>query len=231
LDEIGELPPTAQTALLRALQEGEITRVGEAHSRPVDVRIIAATNRDLGVALEEERLRADLYYRLAVLTIELPPLRERRDDIPVLVQHFLEQAATVVRRQGLTIDPEAMAALEAYAWPGNVRELQNVISRAAALTPGSRITLADLPAAIRATGPGDAAARPSPADGVRAIGAVGAGIRPARAPADNTRALLLETIATSGTMRQAAEALGITRSTLYRRLQRFGLQPKRVFGA
>jgi transcriptional regulator of acetoin/glycerol metabolism len=222
LDEVGELPPGAQTALLRALQEGEITRVGDVHARPVDVRIIAATNRDLGLALEEGGLRVDLYYRLAVLTIELPPLRERREDIPILAQHFLDQAATALRRQGLTIDRAVMTALTAHDWPGNVRELQNVISRAAALATGSRLAVADLPPAIRRGEHGlpgaRAAATPSaPHAGADAL--------------DADRARLLATISATGTMAEAAEALGITRSTLYRRLQRYGLQPKRVFGA
>jgi sigma-54 dependent transcriptional regulator, acetoin dehydrogenase operon transcriptional activator AcoR len=231
LDEIGELPATAQTALLRALQEGEITRVGEAHSRPVDVRIIAATNRDLGIALDEGRLRADLYYRLAVLTIELPPLRERREDIPTLAQHFLDRAATQVHRQGLTISPEAMAALQAYAWPGNVRELQNVISRAAALAPGSRITPGDLPPTIRGSGTAERFVSRSLECGGATTAAAGAGVAPFAEPVESSRARLLEIIASAGTMSRAAEALGITRSTLYRRLQRFGLQPKRVFGS
>jgi sigma-54 dependent transcriptional regulator, acetoin dehydrogenase operon transcriptional activator AcoR len=230
LDEVGELPPTAQTALLRALQEGEITRVGETNARQVDVRIIAATNRDLGVALEEGDLRVDLYYRLAVLTIELPPLRNRREDIPMLAQHFLDQALIAVRRQGLTIDPEAVAALSAYDWPGNVRELQNVIARAAALATGSRLTLADLPAAIRGA-PGTArTARLT--TGEHPVAAPKPGSEPASSPTnlDPERARLLEVIAKTSTMAEAAQVLGVTRSTLYRRLQRYGLQPKRVFG-
>jgi sigma-54 dependent transcriptional regulator, acetoin dehydrogenase operon transcriptional activator AcoR len=233
LDEIGELPPGAQIALLRVLQEGEVTRVGEAHAKPVDVRIIAATNRDLGLALEEGELRVDLYYRLAVLTIELPPLKRRREDIPVLAQHFLDRASTAVRRQGLTIDGGALAALTAYDWPGNVRELQNVISRAAALATGSRLTVADLPAAVRgADRAGRAAANRADdqtpdAPGSAAVPAPGRAID----PLDDDRAHLLAIISTSSTMTEAAEALGVTRSTLYRRLQRYGLQPRRVFGS
>jgi sigma-54 dependent transcriptional regulator, acetoin dehydrogenase operon transcriptional activator AcoR len=233
LDEIGELPPTAQTALLRALQEGEITRVGETHARPVDVRIIAATNRDLGRALEEGGLRTDLFYRLAVLTIELPPLRHRREDIPALAQHFLERSATALGRRGLTIDPMAMAALSAYHWPGNVRELQNVIARAAALATSSHLLLADLPAVIRSSGLND---RPASAARAENLGPAAPpdseGGRSAQATAlDPDRARLLDIIASTSTMAEAAEVLGIDRSTLYRRLQRYGLQPKRVFGA
>jgi sigma-54 dependent transcriptional regulator, acetoin dehydrogenase operon transcriptional activator AcoR len=220
LDEIAELPPTAQTALLRALQEGEITRVGETHSRTVDVRVVAATNRNVEVAVEEGRLRADLYYRLAVLTIELPPLRERREDIPMLTQHFLERASTALRREGLTIDPAALATLTAYRWPGNVRQLQNVISQAAALATGSRLTVDDLPAGVRGNG--------------RRVDGPGEPVFPdPRSPAtdglEDDRARLLAVISSCSTMAGAAETLGITRSTLYRRLRRCGLQPKRIF--
>jgi transcriptional regulator with PAS, ATPase and Fis domain len=106
LDEIGELPPGAQTALLRVLQEGKITRVGGAQAKPVDVRVIAATNRDLQAALADGSLRRDLYYRLNVITLELPPLRERREDIPLLARHFLETSSTAMRKRGLTFDAE-----------------------------------------------------------------------------------------------------------------------------
>jgi transcriptional regulator with PAS, ATPase and Fis domain len=230
LDEIGELPPTAQTALLRALQEGEITRVGEVQSRQVDVRIIAATNRDIGAALERGDLRADLYYRLAVLTIELPPLRERREDIPLLAQHFLELSCAALHRQGLTIDPQAMVALQGYRWPGNVRELQNVISRMAALASGSRLTWADLPCAVRDAGPAERATT-DPADTGMARAERPAPCTAASPHWEQERARLLAVIGSGISMSQAAQSLGITRSTLYRRLQRFGLQPKRVFGS
>jgi transcriptional regulator of acetoin/glycerol metabolism len=232
LDEIGELPPAAQTALLRALQEGEITRVGEAHSRSVNVRIIAATNRDIGTALEHGEMRADLYYRLAVLTIELPPLRERRDDIPLLAQHFLASACASLHRQSMTLDPDALRALLAYDWPGNVRELQNVMSSMAALASGSRLGWTDLPAHVRGghrgrvpepSSPARSGATPTPSRDFSPNPAAGDALQ-------DERAKLLAVIEAAATMSEAAACLGITRSTLYRRLQRCGLQPKRVFG-
>jgi len=114
LDEIGELPPAAQTSLLRVLQEGEITRVGCSQAKPVDVRVIAATNSDVRAALADGSLRRDLYYRLNVLTLELPPLRERREDIPLLARHFLETSSTAMRKRGLTFDAEVITALQGY---------------------------------------------------------------------------------------------------------------------
>ncbi len=226
LDEIGELPGAAQTALLRVLQEGEITRVGGNESKPVDVRVIAATNRDLGTALSDGSMRRDLYYRLNVLTLELPPLRERREDIPLLARRFLEVSAAAMHKRGLELDNEVIAALRSYDWPGNVRELQNVVARLVALSSSSRITLADLPAPMReAVDPRPMAASNTGDTVPRSAGG-------ARDPAlAEDRARLLALIRSFPTMAAAAASLGITRSTLYRRLERFGLQPKRVFGA
>ena len=119
----------------------------------MDVRVIAATNRDLRAALADGSLRRDLYYRLNVLTLELPPLRERPEDIPLLARRFLETSSTAMRKRGLTLDAEVITALQGYVWPGNVRELQNVVARLVALASSSRITLADLPASIGASPP------------------------------------------------------------------------------
>ena len=227
LDEIGELPLAAQTALLRVLQEGEITRVGGTAPKPVDVRVIAATNRDLRAALAEGSLRRDLYYRLNVLTLELPPLRERREDIPLLARRFLETSSTAMRKRGLTLDAEVITALQGYVWPGNVRELQNVVARLVALASSSHITLADLPASIGASRPRRA---PLPAPGSprqshrsrRPVSELGVA---------EERAELLALIKSARTMGEAAARLGITRSTLYRRLERLGLQPRRILAA
>ena len=226
LDEIGELPPSAQTALLRVLQEGEITRVGGNTSKPVDVRVIAATNRDLEAALAEGTMRRDLYYRLNVLTLELPPLRERQEDIALLARRFLETSAAAMHKRGLELTDEVLDALRAYDWPGNVRELQNVIARLVALASSARITLADLPATIRAAQNGHAIAASAMRDG---------GSRRTNGSRDpalmEERARLLALVRSFPTMSAAAASLGITRSTLYRRLERVGLQPKRVFGS
>lgn len=149
LDEIGELPPQLQVKLLRALQEGEIRRVGESRSRKVDVRTLAATARDLEAETQSGDFRTDLYYRLNVLRVHLPPLRHRTDDIPILARHFL---TTYSERLGVSVtafEPAAMKMLQAYAWPGNVRELQNVVERVVVLSNGDKITDSELPASIR----------------------------------------------------------------------------------
>ena len=227
LDEIGELPPAAQTALLRVLQEGEITRVGCSQAKPVDVRVIAATNRDLQAALADGSLRRDLYYRLNVLTLELPPLRERREDIPLLAGHFLETSSTAMRKRGLTFDAEVISALQGYDWPGNVRELQNVVARLVALASSSRITLADLPASIGAS-PSSRAPLPAP-DSPRQSHRSRRSVSELEVAEE--RAELLTLIKSARTMSEIAAQLGITRSTLYRRLERLGLQPRRILAA
>ncbi len=143
LDEIGELPAPLQVKLLRVLQEGEIRRVGEAKTRRVDVRVLAATARDLEADVGEGRFREDLYYRINVVRIHLPPLRQRPEDIEALARLFLERAGERSGRT-LTLTPPAMAALKAYPWPGNVRELQNAVERAAVLSAVGRISPAEL---------------------------------------------------------------------------------------
>jgi two-component system response regulator AtoC len=156
LDEIGELPPTLQVKLLRALQEGEIRRVGDNADRAVDVRLVAATARDLEADVAAGRFRADLYYRINVVRLHLPPLRDRREDIPELVRHFIQLYG---RRLGLSvtgISPVAMRLLMEYSWPGNVRELENVIERSLVMCEGTQIDAEQLPAPIRS--PGAAAA-------------------------------------------------------------------------
>jgi DNA-binding NtrC family response regulator len=144
LDEVGDISAELQTKLLRFLQEREFERVGGTQPIHVDVRVIAATNRDLSSAIKEGRFRADLFYRLNVIPISLPPLRERREDIPVLAQYFLRRFALETKKNFTGITAEAEARLVAYAWPGNVRELANVIERAAVLGQGPEITLDDL---------------------------------------------------------------------------------------
>ena len=137
LDEIGDLDPALQAKLLRVLEGGEIQRLGATVTRKVDVRIIAATNRELRRDMREGRFRSDLYYRLGVFPIEVPPLRDRREDIPLLVWHFIESRNRVLNRSITKIPTTVMAALQAYEWPGNIRELQNVIERALILSRGS----------------------------------------------------------------------------------------------
>ncbi len=143
LDEVGDLPLELQAKLLRVLQEGEFERLGSARTVAVDVRIIAATNRDLGRAAAEGAFRSDLYYRLNVFPIVLPPLRERREDIPILVQHFVQTFAVRSGKAITSVAPAVMSALQAYAWPGNVRELENLVERATVLSSGPRIEPGD----------------------------------------------------------------------------------------
>ena len=148
LDEVGDISAELQTKLLRFLQEREFERVGGTQSIHVDVRVLAATNRDLASAIKAGRFREDLYYRLNVIPISLPPLRERREDIPVLAKYFERRFAAETKKNFTGIEADAEAKLVAHEWPGNVRELANVIERAAVLGQGPKITLDDLPPRI-----------------------------------------------------------------------------------
>jgi len=149
LDEIAELPPAAQAALLRVLEAKRVTRVGSTKEIEVDVRVIAATHRDLDAMCEKAQFRRDLLYRLNVMTITIPPLRARTEEIPALARRFLGDANLANGREVRAIGPEAMALLERYAWPGNVRELRNVVERAVVIAEADVITAQDLPEAIR----------------------------------------------------------------------------------
>ncbi len=149
LDEITEIPQSVQVKLLRAIQEREIRRVGDTKDHKVDVRLIAASNRDVSKAVADGSLREDLFYRLNVIPIHLPPLRDRREDIPLLVAHFIAKLGREVGRTVRGIDAEALATLERYHWPGNIRELENVIERAIVLGGGDMLTVDSLPADVR----------------------------------------------------------------------------------
>ena len=169
LDEVGEIPPPVQAKLLRALQHKEVRPVGSPSTVPVDIRVISATHRDLAAMVADGRFRTDLFYRLNVVRIEIPPLRERREDIPLLVQHFLRKHADrACRIEG--IEDDALEQLVRADWPGNVRELENVIESAIALAPGPRLRAADLPRARRvARGGSDRRGRPALAGSLRAL--------------------------------------------------------------
>lgn len=145
LDEIGEMPLALQVKLLRVLQDGKVRRLGDTRESPIDVRVVASTNKDLDEEIREKRFRRDLYYRIAVVPIHLVPLRQRRDEIPLLVNHFTETFSTKLRVDVRGVDKEAMRLLLEYPWPGNVRELENTIERAFVLTEGDSITVNDLP--------------------------------------------------------------------------------------
>src|SRR5262249_40215727 len=145
LDEVGELPLPVQPKLLRSLQEGAIRRVGANVEKSVDLRVVAATNRDLEQDTHDGRFREDLFWRLNVIRLAVPPLRGRSFDIPLLVEHFVNKAAEAAKRLPLDVSSEALAILTAYSWPGNVRELENAIERAVAFARGTVITPDDLP--------------------------------------------------------------------------------------
>ena len=159
LDEIGDIRPALQAKLLRVLQDQTFERVGGTREIQTDVRFVAATNRDLRAAVRDGLFRLDLYYRLDVVSLTLPPLRERAGDVPALTQHFLERFRRELEARPNGLTPEALACLRRYAWPGNVRELENVIERAAVLADGPDVTLRDLPAEIRDAGLTDGVAR------------------------------------------------------------------------
>jgi two-component system response regulator AtoC len=217
LDEVGDLPLPAQVKLNRAIQEKEIRRVGDTQATAVDVRVIAATHRDLREEVKAGRFREDLFYRLNVFTIRLPPLRERADDVPLLAAHLLEKHARALRRTLRGFDPEAMRRLAAHGWPGNVRELENVIERAVALAGGERIEPQDLPAEL--------AAAPAPPPAPDALAAMPykdavAGARD-RVSRDYLVALMSEF---GGNVTRAAERAGMERESLHRLLRKYGLR-------
>ncbi len=205
LDEVGEMPATLQAKLLRALQEREIRRVGGERIIKVQARVVAATNRDLRAAVEAGTFRQDLYFRLAAFTITVPPLRDRRDDIPRLVHEFLTRAATRMKKDVTAVTADAMAALMQYPWPGNVRELQHAVERAVILANTSSLRRRDLPPEVTGT----------------------TRLRPHAETLDlqeNERQLIERALETfGGNRRRAAEALNISTVTLWRKMKQFGL--------
>jgi DNA-binding NtrC family response regulator len=214
LDEIGELPLSLQAKLLRAIQEREIRRVGGTRQIPVDVRIVSATNRDLGTLVGEGKFREDLYYRINVIDIVLPPLRERPGDVTLLAHTFLERHRSARNPRLRGFSPEALQALEAYSWPGNVRELQNVVERACALAEGETIAGADLPEYIRKP----ASARPSAAET-----SIHLRFKDAKARwVDEMEASYVTRILERhhGNISQAARAAGVDRTTFHRLLNK-----------
>jgi transcriptional regulator with PAS, ATPase and Fis domain len=206
LDEIGEMKPELQAKLLRVLEEQKLRRLGGTVEVPVDVRVLAASNRNLEAALREGRFREDLYYRLNVFGIELPPLSERADDIPALVEHFLHQ---ITPPEGKTIggvDGECLEMLKSYRWPGNVRQLRNVIERGLIVTRGPMISTADLPPDLKRAG------------GSASTFELHLGM----SLDEVERELIVRTIEfAGGNKSRAAEVLGVSLKTLYNRLERY----------
>ncbi|MFM7231068.1 MAG: sigma-54 interaction domain-containing protein [bacterium] len=233
LDEIGDMPLGTQVKLLRTLENNEVRRLGENTPRLVDVRVVAATHRDLQGLVADGRFRGDLYYRLNVVQLELPPLRERSEDVGLLASYFLERAAQRTGRKGLRFTPDAVALLVRYDWPGNVRELENAVEHAVAVTDGEVLGAHDLPVSVRSPrllGPGLV-----PDEGVPVLGG-----RRGRAPRDPdarsldevTREHVLRALARhDGNATAAARQLGVSRTTLWRMLKRWGVSRRAVKGS
>jgi len=214
LDEVGEVSPGMQVKLLRALQEREIRRVGETRSRPVDVRVVAATNRNLAEEVAAGRFRQDLYYRLRVIELRVPPLRERPEDVLPLARVFLAETARRMGRKVTGFTPRAADQLHRYEWPGNVREVQNAVEHAVALCAGSRVEVEDLPEELRAAMP-----RPRPGGRIRPLD-------------DVEREYILAAVEGAGGNRtRAAGELGIGLATLKRKLQKYGSPGRQGAGA
>ncbi|MFH0903491.1 MAG: sigma-54 dependent transcriptional regulator [Pseudomonadota bacterium] len=256
LDEIGDLPMEVQIKLLRALQEREFERVGGSETIKVNVRVVSATNRDLEALIQEGKFREDLYYRLNVFPVHLPPLRDRAGDVPRLVEHFVAKFSREAGKRIRGFTPEAIAVLQSYSWPGNVRELENVVERAIIISRGVDVGPCDLdfgrrvaaPPPIVSSPPAAAAAAaaafapPTPAAAFSAAAPNAPATIPPSGPNRPLSARLLEEerreiIAaierSNGTIAGAARALGINRSTLYYRLRKHGLQhllPTRIGG-
>jgi two-component system response regulator HydG len=219
LDEVGEMPPSVQVKLLRVLQDGVVERLGGTQPVQVDVRIVAATNKDLAQEVKAGRFREDLFYRLNVVAIRLPPLRERRQDVPLLASAFLRRLA---EKHGKAIDgftPGAVASLEAYGWPGNVRELEHAVERAVVLSRGGVVDEADLPEAVRHARA--AAGAPAPAAGASASAPPSIAVAIGTPMQDVERLVIRETLRhTRGDKNLAAQLLGIAARTIYRKLDR-----------
>lgn len=209
LDEIGEISPAMQVKLLRTIQSREIQRVGSDQVFQVDVRIVTATNRDLKTEVEEGRFRQDLYYRLNVMTVLVPSLRERREDIPLLAMHFLHRFSEANRKSAKGFTPQAMDLLLKHDWPGNVRELENAVERAVVLMPGDFVTERELPLSVQQS----LASEHAPAKAVTP-----GEILPLETVEREAILAALET--TGGNKTEAAKKLGITRKTLLAKLQR-----------
>lgn len=228
LDEISEIPVEMQVKLLRAIQEGEIDRVGGIKPIGVDVRLVAATNRDLKSEIASGRFREDLYYRLNVVPIHLPPLRERRTDIPLLAEHFLLKQATRLKRGTMKLSPEALESMVNYPWPGNIRELENVVERTVLLTDGDTIRPKDLPLELqrgeRADASGAGALDMDDDDATEnAPGGLKQQVREAAARLE--RELIVRALAqTGGNVTQAARLLKISRKSLQIKMKEFGLR-------
>jgi DNA-binding NtrC family response regulator len=210
LDEIGDMPLNMQAKLLRVLEEGEIERIGGDKPIPVNVRVVVATHRDLEARVRDEKFRQDLFHRIYVFPLTLPPLRERREDIPALLAHFAEQVSSQNGWKVVPFSPDAMKELQAYAWPGNVRELRNMVERLMLLATEGQVDLATVQAALPKTSAG--AALPT-----------SSGALAERVQSFEREAILAELKRTHQNMSLAAKALGLERSHLYKKAEQLGI--------
>jgi two-component system response regulator PilR (NtrC family) len=220
LDEIGEVPLATQVKLLRVLQERKVKPVGSAAEIPFHARVLAATNRRLEAEVKAGRFREDLFYRLNVITLELPPLRERAGDIPLLAEHFLERQRKELGRPGMRFSSEALAVLAAYPFPGNVRQLENIVERAATLADGDVLSLASLPPSLRGEPPPATVAAPGEVS-------LGSGFSLEHHLDEAERRYLLAALAQSGGVKtRAAELLGLTFRSFRYRMAKHGLSDR-----
>jgi DNA-binding NtrC family response regulator len=218
LDEVGELPLQVQVKLLRLLQQREYTMVGDSRVQKSDIRIVAATNRDLDAEVTARRFREDLYYRLNVVHVELPALRDRADDIELLAMHFVRTCSARCGRSVTGFTPEAMAALRAFPWPGNVRSLENTIERAVLFAHGNLVAVEDLPEKIRQVRPASPQASGSPT----ALPDTGIDLRSAVESYEN-QLISAALTRTNGNKNRAAQLLGLNRTTLVEMIKRKGI--------
>jgi DNA-binding NtrC family response regulator len=210
LDEIGTMPMHLQTKLLRVLQEQEVERVGSTKPIKLDVRIISATNQNLENEVKEGNFRDDLYYRLNVIPLIIPPLRERNEDILPLIRHFLRKNCKEMKRPMMTLDKDALEALESYHWPGNVRELENIVERTVALTENDQITMDDLPSAIRSGA---------------TMRVIERGVDLPKTISEIERKMIREALVLSdGVKARAAQMLNLNRTTLVEKMRRLGME-------
>jgi two-component system nitrogen regulation response regulator NtrX len=240
LDEIGDMSPKTQAKVLRVLQEQEVERLGSARTVKVDVRVIAATNKNLEEAIQRGEFREDLFFRLNVIPIMVPPLRERREDIPELVQHFARRTSEEHNLKPKKFDAPALAALQRYRWRGNIRELRNTIERLMIMTPGDVVRPDDLPADIRGTAVRGDAGPPVVTDSTAAAGGVSTGPAPGSAAGEVTtppagtlrefkdaaeRAYLVQKLRESNwNISKTAEVIDTPRSNLYKKLEQYGIK-------
>jgi two-component system, NtrC family, nitrogen regulation response regulator NtrX len=232
LDEVGDMSAKTQAKVLRVLQEQEVERLGSARTIKVDVRVIAATNKNLEDAIARGEFREDLYFRLNVIPILVPPLRDRREDIPALVQHFARLTSEEHNLKPKRFDPRAMEVLQRYRWRGNIRELRNTVERVMIMAPADLIRVEDLPAEVRGDSPARPMASEPAASAQPAAAAAGPSPSPTTAPGTlrefkeaAERAFLVEKLRENNwNISKTAEALDTPRSNLYKKLEQYGIK-------